>query len=112
MWEALGLAAAEEFVRGLPQGLETGVGERGALLSGGERQRLVLACALVRGPSLLVLDEATSALDASNESQILEALRGLHGRVTTLVISHRASAVRDADRTYVLERGRIVESAP
>jgi ATP-binding cassette subfamily C protein len=110
MWEALYLAAADGFVRRLPQGLDTLVGERGALLSGGERQRLALAGALVRKPSLLVMDEATSSLDAENERRILEALRGLHGETTVLIISHRPSAVRDADTIHVLEEGRIMAS--
>lgn len=110
MWEALEWAASEEFVRELPQGLDSMVGERGTLLSGGERQRLSLACALVRKPSLLVLDEATSALDAENERRILDTLNELRGEMTILLISHRLSAVRDADVIHVFHEGRIVES--
>lgn len=108
---ALRLAAAEEFVARLPKGLDTVVGDRGVLLSGGERQRLALARALLRHPSLLILDEATSALDSENERTILQALGELRGRVAILVISHRPSMVREADRIYVLEAGRVVEAA-
>jgi ATP-binding cassette subfamily C protein len=110
LWEALHLAAADDFVRRLPRGLDTVVGERGSLLSGGERQRLSLAVALVRKPSLLVLDEATSSLDAENERRILEALRGIQGETTVLIISHRPSAVRDAETIHVLEDGKIMAS--
>lgn len=110
MWEALGMAAAATFVAALPQGLETPVGDRGTRLSGGERQRISLARVLLRRPSLLVLDEATSALDSESERQILEAVARLHGRVTVLFITHRLTAVRDADVIHVLEAGRVVES--
>jgi ATP-binding cassette, subfamily C, bacterial len=106
LWEALELAAAG-FVRVLPRGLETEVGERGVRLSGGERQRLSLARALLRCPDLLILDEATSALDAENESRIRRAVEGLRGRMAVLVISHRAAMVEGADRTYFLENGRL-----
>jgi ATP-binding cassette subfamily C protein len=104
------MAAADDFVRRLPKGLDTVVGERGSLLSGGERQRLSLAVALVRKPSLLVLDEATSSLDPENERRILEALRGIQGETTVLIISHRPSAVRDAETIHVLEDGKIMAS--
>jgi ATP-binding cassette subfamily C protein len=110
LWEALHMAAADDFVRRLPKGLDTVVGERGSLLSGGERQRLSLAVALVRKPSLLVLDEATSSLDPENERRILEALRGIQGETTVLIISHRPSAVRDAETIHVLEDGKIMAS--
>jgi ATP-binding cassette subfamily C protein len=110
MREAPELAAAPEFVGSLPDGLDTVVGERGALFSGGERQRLTLACALVRRPDLLVLDEATSTLDSANEGRVLEALRGFRGRMTVLIISHLPSAVGEADVIHVLEEGRWVES--
>ena len=108
--EALRRAAAAGFVAALPHGLDTVVGDRGTLVSGGERQRLVLARALLREPALLVLDEATSALDAHSELEVLSAIRGLHGRATILIISHRLSTIRDADTIHVLDGGRIVES--
>jgi len=110
LWEALRLAAAEGFVRQLPQGLETVVGDRGVRLSGGERQRLALARALLRKPSLLILDEATNNLDPENEEQIQRAIEALHGRTTILLITHRLATVLSADRVYVLDGGRVVES--
>lgn len=110
LWSALAMAAAEDFVRQLPEGLDTLVGDRGVLLSGGERQRLSLARALLRNPSLLILDEATSALDSENERRIQQAIEGLHGRLTILVITHRLSTVSHADLIHVIESGRLVES--
>ena len=110
VWESLRLAAAEGFVAALPEGLATQVGDRGVRLSGGERQRLALARALLRRPALLILDEATSALDAENERRIRDAIRGLHGRMTILMITHRLPSVRDADVVHVVEAGRHVES--
>lgn len=107
---ALDLAAAGEFVAGLPDGIETVLGDRGVRLSGGERQRLALARALLRRPSLLILDEATSALDSENERRIQSAIESLHGRTTILVITHRLSTIRRADVIHVLEKGRLVES--
>lgn len=108
--QALEEAAALDFVRALPQGLDTPLGDRGVRLSGGERQRLALARALLRRPALLVLDEATSSLDADNERRIQRATDALRGSVTILMIAHRLSTVRHADRIYVLERGRVGES--
>ncbi len=108
MWEALRLAASEEFVRGLPQGLDTVVGDRGIRLSGGERQRIVLARALLRKPALLILDEATSALDPVNEDRIRQALDRLKREMTIIVIAHRPSTIRNADQVIVLERGRVI----
>jgi len=101
-------AAAAQFVFSLPLGLETPVGDRGALVSGGERQRLGLARALLRDPSLLVLDEATSALDAENERVILDALRALTPRMTVVIVTHRASVARAVDHVVVLEDGGVV----
>lgn len=108
---ALRMAKAE-FVFNLEQGLDTVLGERGVRLSGGERQRLALARALLRRPQLLVLDEPTSSLDVENERHILDALERMRGQVTTLLITHRLSAVRRADVIHVLEGGRLVESGP
>src|SRR5690606_21964199 len=109
LWEALEAASAG-FVKDLPDGLDTVVGDRGTRLSGGERQRLALARALLREPELLVLDEATSSLDAVNEARVQEAIRRLHGRTTMVVIAHRLATVRDADAIHVLVDGRITES--
>jgi len=108
--EALRTARLDTFVEGLPAGLDTVVGERGVRLSGGERQRLALARALVRRPRLLVLDEATSALDYENEALIRQALERLHGETTVVMITHRLPLARSADRIYVLDRGRVVQS--
>ncbi|MBI2424766.1 MAG: ABC transporter ATP-binding protein [Candidatus Hydrogenedentes bacterium] len=109
LWEALETAAAADFVRALPEGLDTMLGERGVRVSGGERQRIALARALLRKPALLLLDEATSALDAQNEQRIQEAVERFHGALTVVVIAHRLSTVRQADQIIVLEGGRVVE---
>lgn len=109
MWDALELAAVEGFVRNLPEGLDTVVGDRGVRLSGGERQRIVLARALLRKPTVLILDEATSSLDTENESRIQQAIEALHGKLTIVIIAHRLSTIRQADQIYVLEQGRVVE---
>jgi ATP-binding cassette subfamily C protein len=108
--EALALAGAADFVRNLPGELDSVVGDDGALLSGGERQRLALARALLKRPDILILDEATSGLDYENEREILEAIRRLEGRITTIMITHRLQVARGADRIYVLEGGRMVEA--
>lgn len=97
------------FIDGLPEGLETKVGERGLKLSGGERQRVGVARALLADPRLLVLDEATSALDGPTEAAIQGALRRLRAGRTTLVVAHRLSTIVDADQILVMRRGRIVE---
>lgn len=107
--EALRQAQALEIVEALPDGWGTLIGERGARLSGGQRQRLAIARALVRDPRILLLDEATSALDAESESKIKEALANLMRDRTTLVVAHRLSTIRSADRIVVLEAGRVVE---
>lgn len=109
MWEALQFSASDEFVRNLPQGLDTVLGDRGVRLSGGERQRIVLARAILRKPSILILDEATSALDSENEAKIQNALDRLKGRTTIIVIAHRLSTIRNADQVIVLEKGQVIQ---
>ena len=102
-------ASLGEFVRSLPEGLDTVVGERGAKLSGGQRQRVSIARAFLKDAPILILDEATSHLDAVNEQAVRESLALLAKARTTLVIAHRLSTVRDADRIIVLDSGRVVE---
>jgi ATP-binding cassette, subfamily B, bacterial MsbA len=99
-----------EFVRELPAGLDTVVGDRGVLLSGGQRQRISIARALLKNAPILILDEATSALDTEAERIIQRALEDLMQNRTTLVIAHRLSTVEKANRIFVLDAGRIVES--
>ena len=110
VWDALRRARLEELVRSLPDGLDTVIGDRGYRLSGGERQRLTIARLLIAEPSVVVLDEATSALDSTNESAVQEALTEAMSHRTSLVIAHRLSTVRAADRILVLEGGSVVES--
>jgi len=109
IWEAARLANAESFLRDLPDGLDTFLGEDGARLSGGQRQRVAIARALLRDAPILLLDEATSALDAESERLVQDALDRLMASRTTLVIAHRLATVRAADRIIVMEAGRIVE---
>ncbi|WP_433221136.1 ABC transporter ATP-binding protein [Dactylosporangium sp. CS-047395] len=115
LWRALRVAAADEFVRELPDGLGTVVGERGATLSGGQRQRICLARAILRRPRLLVLDDPTSALDAGVERRVLAGLAGLTGAPdgpTVLLATHRPAAVAFAHRVVRLHAGRIVAGEP
>ena len=109
IWEAARAANAEAFLKALPQGLDTYLGEGGARLSGGQRQRLSIARALLRDAQILLLDEATSALDAESERLVQDALARLMMGRTTIVIAHRLATVRAADRIVVLDEGRIVE---
>jgi len=109
LWAAARAANAEEFLRKLPDGLDTFMGEGGARLSGGQRQRVAIARALLRRAPLLLLDEATSALDAESEKLVQDALEALMHDRTTVVIAHRLATVRAADRIIVMDEGRIVE---
>jgi len=109
MWRALDLVGAGALVRGMPQGLDTVVGERGTLISGGERQRIALARALLRKPSLLVLDEATAAIDIAGERAILNALRMLDPRPTLIIVAHRAESLTACERVLRFEGGRRIE---
>ncbi|PFG52505.1 ATP-binding cassette subfamily B protein [Marinobacter sp. LV10R520-4] len=103
-------ANLDEFIRSLPDGYQTRVGERGLKLSGGEKQRVAIARVLLKNPPLLILDEATSSLDSISEQAILDALNAVTRQRTTLVIAHRLSTVRDADTILVMDEGQIVES--
>lgn len=110
--EAAARANIAKFIEQLPDGYDTVVGERGVRLSGGQRQRLFIARELYKRPSLLILDEATSALDTESERAVQESIDALHGEMTVVMIAHRLSTIRNADRVYVLERGRVVEEGP
>lgn len=110
IWAAAEAANAAEFLRALPNGLDTQMGEGGSQLSGGQRQRLAIARAILKDAPILLLDEATSALDAESEAAVQEALEHLMEGRTSLVIAHRLATVKDADRIIVMDGGSIVES--
>ncbi|MCD9622769.1 ABC transporter ATP-binding protein [Rhabdothermincola salaria] len=107
LWDALRRAQLDEFVRSLPEGVSTMVGERGTRLSGGQRQRLGIARALYAQPSVLVLDEATAALDVETEAAVVESVAALAGELTLVVVAHRLSTIRRCDRVAYLEAGRV-----
>ena len=107
VWSALRVAQLEDFVRSLPDGLDSPVGDRGVKISGGQRQRLGIARAMFTKPKLLVLDEATSSLDGQTESDVSDAIRALHGKVTVIMIAHRLSTVRNADTVIYMDEGTI-----
>ncbi len=112
VWEALRLACADEFIRDLPDGLDTLVGERGVTLSGGQRQRIALARALARRPDLLLLDDTTSALDPATELAVLENLRSSLSRTTVVMVASRPSTIALADDVLFVAQGRIVAHGP
>ena len=110
VWEAVKAANAEKFIRGLPNGIETKVGDRGLVLSGGQRQRIAIARAILKDPAILILDEATSALDTESEKIVQDALEKLMVGRTSFVIAHRLSTVKNANQIFVLNNGHIEES--
>ncbi len=106
VWRALREAQLDEFVRSLPEGLDTGIGERGIRISGGQRQRIGIARALFEDPEVLVLDEATSALDNETEAAIMDSINRLHGRKTLIIIAHRLQTIEKCDMVYRVEKGK------
>ena len=108
VWSALQIAQLDDFVKTLPDGLDTHVGERGTMLSGGQRQRLGIARAMFTKPKLLVMDEATSSLDGKTESELSDAISSLQGQVTVILIAHRLSTIRNVDKAIYLDQGKIV----
>lgn len=107
VWEALRIASLDKLVKSLPHGLDTEMGDRGTRFSGGQRQRLGIARAMFSKPRLLIMDEATSSLDGDSEAEIMETILSLKGHVTVLIIAHRLSSIRNADRLIYLEAGKI-----
>lgn len=110
IWEVLEEAQLKEFVKELPQGLDTAIGDRGVRLSGGQRQRLGIARALYHNPQILVFDEATSALDNETEAALMEAINGFHGKKTMVIIAHRLNTIEQCDIIYKVENEKIMET--
>lgn len=108
LWEVLKEAQLDEFIRTLPEGLQTGIGERGIRLSGGQRQRIGIARALYHDPEVLILDEATSALDNDTEAAIMDSINRLHGRKTLIIIAHRLQTIEKCDIVYRVENGKAL----
>ena len=109
VYEAAKMASIDKFIRSLPQGYQTEVGERGLKLSGGEKQRVAIARTILKQPKVLIFDEATSALDSHKEKEIQASLKEIAKKRSTLVIAHRLSTIVDADKILVLQNGRLVE---
>jgi ABC-type multidrug transport system fused ATPase/permease subunit len=109
LWYALKEAQLDEFVKTLPEGVHTGIGERGIRLSGGQRQRIGIARALYNDPEVLILDEATSALDNDTEAAIMDSVNRLHGKKTLIIIAHRLQTIEKCDMVYRVENGQITK---
>ncbi|MDE7415202.1 MAG: ABC transporter ATP-binding protein/permease [Lachnospiraceae bacterium] len=110
IWEALEEAQLADFIRGLPEGLDTAIGDRGVRISGGQRQRLGIARALYHNPEILVFDEATSALDNETEAAVMEAINSFHGRKTMIIIAHRLNTIEKCDMIYKVDEGKITRT--
>ena len=110
IWQALEEAQLKEFIKGLPEVLDTAIGDRGIRISGGQRQRLGIARALYHNPEILVFDEATSALDNETEAAVMEAINSFHGRKTMVIIAHRLNTIEKCDIIYKVDGGKIVET--
>ena len=108
LWEVLKEAQLDEFIKTLPEGLDTSIGERGIRLSGGQRQRIGIARALYEDPEVLILDEATSALDGDTEAAIMASINRLHGKKTLIIIAHRLQTIEKCDMVYRVENGKAV----
>ena len=107
VWEVLEEAHLADYIRKLPDGLDTEIGERGIRISGGQRQRISIARALYNDPEVLILDEATSALDNDTEAAIMESINALHVRKTLVIIAHRLQTIEKCDMVYRVENGKI-----
>ncbi|MEZ3479765.1 MAG: ABC transporter ATP-binding protein/permease [Lachnospiraceae bacterium] len=110
IWQALEEAQLADFIRGLPEGLDTAIGDRGVRISGGQRQRLGIARALYHNPEILVFDEATSALDNETEAAVMEAINSFHGKKTMVIIAHRLNTIEKCDIIYKVDEGKIQET--
>jgi ABC-type multidrug transport system fused ATPase/permease subunit len=109
LWQVIKDAQLDEFIKSLPEGLETGIGERGIRISGGQRQRIGIARALYENPEVLILDEATSALDNDTEKAIMDSINLLHGHKTLIIIAHRLQTIEKCDAVYRVEDGKITK---
>ncbi len=107
LWEVLKEAQLDEFIRSLPEGLDTKIGDRGVRLSGGQRQRIGIARALYHNPEILVFDEATSALDNDTEAALMEAINSFHGKKTMIIIAHRLNTIEKCDRIFRVANEQI-----
>ena len=110
IWEVLKEAQLDEFIRTLPEGLDTKIGDRGVRLSGGQRQRIGIARALYHNPEILVFDEATSALDNETEAAVMEAVNSFHGKKTMVIIAHRLNTIEKCDIIYEVRNEKIVQT--